>query len=60
MADQLLFLLTYLKQPPIQEVQGQLFGLSHSHTHQWMHLLPTVLNQTFAHQDLLPARTADE
>ena len=28
MADKLLFILTYLKQNPIQEVQGQLFGMS--------------------------------
>jgi hypothetical protein len=27
MADKLLFILTYLKQNPIQEVQGQLFGM---------------------------------
>ena len=26
-ADKLLFILTYLKQNPIQEVQGQLFGM---------------------------------
>jgi hypothetical protein len=31
MADKLLFILTYLKQNPIQEVQGQLFGMSQSH-----------------------------
>ena len=29
-ADKLLFILTYLKQNPIQEVQGQLFGMSQS------------------------------
>ena len=28
MADKLLFILTYVKQHPIQEVQGQLFGMS--------------------------------
>ncbi len=30
MADKLLFILTYVKQNPIQEVQGQLFGMSQS------------------------------
>ena len=60
MADKLLFILTYMKQNPIQEVQGQLFGMSQAHANQWMHLLHTVLNQALAHQDLLPARTADE
>jgi Helix-turn-helix of DDE superfamily endonuclease len=60
MADKLLFILTYLKQNPIQEVQGQLFGMSQSNANKWLHLLHTVLNQALAHQDLLPARTADE
>jgi hypothetical protein len=44
-ADKLLFLLTYLKQNPIQEVQGQLFGMSQSNTNKWIHLLHSVLNQ---------------
>jgi hypothetical protein len=60
MADKLLFILTYLKQNPIQEVQGQLFGMSQSNANQWIHLLPPVLNRAFAQQDLLPTRTADE
>ena len=29
MADKLLFILTYLKQNLLQEIQGQLFGMSH-------------------------------
>jgi hypothetical protein len=60
MADKLLFILTYLKQNPIQEVQGQLFGMSQSNANKWIHLLHPVLNRALAHQDLLPARTADE
>ena len=60
MADKLLFILTYLKQNPIQEIQGQLFGMSQSNANQWIHLLHTVLNQALAHQELLPARTADD
>jgi hypothetical protein len=60
MADKLLFILTYLKQHPIQEVQGQLFGMSHSNANKWLHLLHTVLNQALAQQELLPARTAAE
>jgi Helix-turn-helix of DDE superfamily endonuclease len=59
-ADKLLFILTYLKQNPIQEVQGQLFGMSQSNTNKWIHLLHAVLNRTLAHQELLPARTADD
>jgi hypothetical protein len=60
MADKLLFILTYVKQNPIQEVQGQLFGMSQSNANKWIHLLHTVLNRALAYQDLLPARTADE
>jgi hypothetical protein len=58
-ADKLLFMLTYVKQNPIQEVQGQLFGMSQSHAHTWIHLLHPVVNQASADQELLPAHTAD-
>jgi hypothetical protein len=60
MADKLLFILTYVKQNPIQELQGQLFGMSQSHANKWIHLLHTVLNHALGQQELLPARTAAE
>jgi hypothetical protein len=60
LADKLLFILTYLKQNPIQEVQGQLFGMSQSNANKWIHILHSVLNQALADQELLPARTAAE
>jgi len=60
MADQWRFMLTSLKQHPIPEVQGQLFGMSQAHATKWIHLLHPVVNRALAHQDLLPARTADE
>lgn len=60
MADKLLFILSYLKHNPIQELQGQLFGMSQANANKWIHLLHAVLNQALADQDLLPARTADE
>jgi truncated hemoglobin YjbI len=60
LADKQLFILTYVKQHPIQEVQGQLFGMSQSNANKWIHLLHAVLNQALAHQDLLPARNADD
>jgi Helix-turn-helix of DDE superfamily endonuclease len=59
-ADKLLFILTYLKQNPIQEVHGQLFGMSQSNANKWIHLLHPVLNHALADQTLLPARTADD
>jgi hypothetical protein len=60
MADKLLFMLTYLKQNPLQEVQGQLFGMSQSNANKWIHVLHPVLNQALADQERLPARTAEE
>jgi Helix-turn-helix of DDE superfamily endonuclease len=60
MADKLLFILTYVKQNPIQEMQGQLFGMSQSNANKWIHLLHTALNQALGQQELLPARTAAE
>jgi Helix-turn-helix of DDE superfamily endonuclease len=59
MADKWRFMLTYVKQNPIQEVQGQLFGMSQSHANKWIHVLHPVLNQALADQERLPARTAD-
>ena len=59
MADKLLCILTYLTQNPIQEVQGQLFGMSQSHANTWIHVLHPVLQQALADQELLPARTAE-
>jgi Helix-turn-helix of DDE superfamily endonuclease len=59
-ADKLLFILTYVKQNPIQEVQGHLFGMSQSNANKWIHLLHAVLNHALAHQELLPARNADD
>jgi hypothetical protein len=60
LADKRLCILTYLKQNPIQEVQGQLFGMSQSHANTWIHVLHPVLNRALADQELLPARTAAE
>jgi Helix-turn-helix of DDE superfamily endonuclease len=58
-ADTRLFMLTYVKQHPIQEVQGQLFGMSQANAHKWIHLLHPVLTHALADQERLPARTAD-
>ena len=59
-ADKWLFILTYVKQNPIQEVQGQLCGMSQSNANKWIHLLHAVLNHALAHQERLPARNADD
>jgi len=59
-ADRLLFILTYLKQNAIQQVHGQLFGMSQSNVSKWVRLLLDILNAALANQSLLPARTAAE
>ena len=59
-ADRLLFILTYLKQNAIQEVHGQLFGMSQPNVSKWVRLLLDILNHALASQNLLPARTAAE
>ena len=45
MADKRLFSVTYVKQNPIQEVQGQLFGMSQSNANTWIHVRHAALNQ---------------
>jgi hypothetical protein len=60
MADQWLFIVTAVKQNPIQEVQGQLCGMRQANAKKWIHLLHPVLNQALGPQELLPARTAAE
>ena len=60
MADTRLFSLSDLKQPLIQAVPGQLFGMSQSHAHQWIHLRHPVCNQALAKPELRPARPAAE
>jgi hypothetical protein len=57
--DKLVFILTYLKQNAIQEVQGQLFDMNQSNVSKWTRLLHTVLNRALAAQNLLPVRDAD-
>ena len=59
-ADRLLFILTYLKQNAIQELHGQLFGMTQSNVSKWVRLLLDILNSALASQSLLPARTAAE
>jgi hypothetical protein len=54
MADKRLCILTSVQQHPMQEMQGQLCGMCQSHANKWIPLLHTVLNHTFAPQELLP------
>jgi hypothetical protein len=55
-----LFILTYLKQNAIQEVHGQLFGMSQPNVSKWVRLLLEILEDALGSQSLLPARSAAE
>lgn len=57
-SDRLIFILTYLKQNAIQEVHGQLFGMSQSNVSKWIRTLLTILSRALALQGHLPARNA--
>ena len=48
-----LFILTYVQQPSIQAVPGQLFEMSPSHARQWIHRRHPALNHALADQELL-------
>ena len=58
--DKMLFLLTYLKQNTIQEVHGQLFGMTQSNVSKWYRILSGVLRKMLQSQHLVPARTCEE
>jgi hypothetical protein len=55
-ADQLLFLLVYLKTYPLQVVLGHLFGLSTSQANHWLHHLLPVLRSALEDLGVKPER----
>lgn len=58
-ADQLLFVLVYLKTYPLQVVLGQLFGLSTSQANYWLHHLLPVLRSALDDLGVLPERSGE-
>ena len=55
--DKLFFILFYLKNYPLQEVQGFLFGLDQSQANRWIKVLSQILRNTLERGGYLPART---
>ena len=55
-ADQLLFILVYLKTYPIQAVQAELFGMSQSSANRYLHRLLPVLAAALDELGVLPER----
>lgn len=58
--DKLLFILFYLKNYPLQEVLGFLFGLDQSQANGWIKTLSRVLRETLKRGGFLPAREANQ
>lgn len=55
-ADQLLFILFYIKTYPLQEVMAFLFSMSQAQTNEWIHRLAKTLQTTLAELNYLPER----
>ena len=58
--DKLLFILFYLKNYPIQEVLGFLFGIDQSQANRWIMVLSKVLRTALERRGYMPARTASQ
>lgn len=55
-AEKLLFILVYVKQYPVQELQGLLFGIGQSQASAWAIRLLPVLQAALGRELMLPAR----
>ena len=55
-ADQLLFILFYVKTYPLQEVMAFLFSMSQAQTNEWIHRLAKLLQKALAELSHLPER----
>ena len=55
--DALFFLLSYIKNNPLQEYHAAQYGLSQPQANVWIHLLCTLLHKTLDKNKNLPARS---
>lgn len=58
--DRLLFVLVYMKNNPLQVLQGELFGMPQNKANQWIHTLLPVLQLTMRSLGDAPARSLEE
>jgi hypothetical protein len=54
--DKILFILTYVKTYPIQQVQAQMFDMTQPQCNGWIQRLLPILNDALGQLDLLPER----
>jgi hypothetical protein len=57
-SDKLLFILSYLKNNPLQEYHGATYGMTQPQCNVWIHLLSTILEKTLATLRELPDRNS--
>src|SRR5437660_5093464 len=57
--DRLLFILVYMKNNPLQVLQGELFGMPQNKANQWIHALLPVLQTTLRTLGDAPARSLE-
>lgn len=58
--DKLFFILFYLKNYPLQETIGFIFGLSQSRANYWIHFLSGVLKEALEIMDVMPKHAPSE
>lgn len=58
-SDKLLFILSYLKNNPLQEYHGAMFGMTQPQCNDWIHLLTKILAKTLKGLGELPDRNAE-
>ena len=56
--DKLLFILSYLKNNPLQEYHGATFGMTQPQCNEWIHLLSEILVKTLKSIGELPDRNS--
>jgi hypothetical protein len=56
--DKLLFILSYLKNNPLQEYHGACFGMTQPQCNDWIHLLSDILVKTLKSLGELPERNS--
>jgi len=56
--DKLFFILSYLKNNPLQEYHGATFGMTQPQCNEWIHLLSDILVKTLKSLGVLPDRNS--
>ena len=58
-ATMLIFILSYLKNNPLQETHASAFGMNQPQANNWIHLLKKMLRDTLQKADCLPCRDVE-